>query len=234
MVRLSQEAGLKNLELVDDPVVRAKLTPDFSHGCKRPLVSNEWYPTFNRPNVELVTDAIDRIDATGVVTVDGTHREFDTLVFATGFENTRYLATVDVTGRDGRRLADDWCEGAHAYLGITMAGYPNLFMLYGPNTNNGSILFMIECQVGYVLRALERLERDSLAWIDVKPEVMAEYNRAIQDDLDQVEVWQQSCNNYYRGPSGRIVTQWPHNMAEYATRTSRLDDDAYEVSGIAT
>ncbi len=233
-IRLAQEAGLGSLAQVEDPAVRAALTPDFSHGCKRPLISNEWYPTFNRPNVELVTDVIERIDRTGVVTADGVHRELDTLVLATGFENTRYLATVDVRGRGGRRLADDWCEGAQAYLGITVSGYPNLFMLYGPNTNNGSILFMIECQVGYVLRALQRLDREGIAWIDVRADVMAEYNRAIQDDLDRVEVWQQSCNNYYRGPDGRIVTQWPHTMAEYAARTSVLDDDAYEVGAAVT
>lgn len=229
LVRLSQEAGLRNLELVEDPVVRAALTPDYSHGCKRPLISNDWYPTFNRPNVELVTERIERIDAAGVVTSDGVHRELDTLVLATGFENTRYLATVDVRGRGGRRLADDWSEGAHAYLGITVAGYPNLFMLYGPNTNNGSILFMIECQIAYVLRALERLDRDGLVWMDVRPEAMAEYNRAIQADLDHVEVWHQSCNNYYRGLSGSIVTQWPHTMAEYSARTTATDDEVYEV-----
>jgi cation diffusion facilitator CzcD-associated flavoprotein CzcO len=228
MVRASQEMGVQNLAIVEDPDVRAALTPDFRHGCKRPLISNDWYPTFNRPNVELVTDEIMRIDATGVVTADGVHRAFDTIVFATGFENTRYLASIEVTGRDGRCLADDWRDGAQAYLGITVAGYPNLFLLYGPNTNNGSILFMIECQVAYVVRALDRMQREGLAWIDTRPEVMAEYNRALQDDHDRVEVWQESCNNYYRGPGGRIVTQWPHNMAEYAARTSKPDDDAYE------
>ena len=127
---------------------------DFPHGCKRPLVSNEWYPTFNRPNVELVTEAIERVDADGVVTADGVHRPVDTIVLATGFETTRYLATIEVTGRNGRRIDDAWSNGAQAYLGITTAGFPNLFMLYGPNTNNGSILFMIECQVAYVMRQL--------------------------------------------------------------------------------
>jgi len=234
VLRLSEEAGRKNLAVVEDPDVRAALTPDFPHGCKRPLISNDWYPTFNRPNVELVTDRIERVDATGVVTDDGRYRDVDTIILATGFENTRYLATVDVRGRGGRRLADEWRDGAHAYLGITVSGYPNLFMLYGPNTNNGSILFMIECQVAYVLRALARLDRDGLAWIDVRPDVQVAYNEAIQDDLDAVEVWQASCNNYYRGPSGRIVTQWPHNMAEYEARTRARDDDAYEVGRLAS
>ncbi len=171
---------------------------------------------------------IERIDATGIVTADGVHRDVDTIVVATGFETTRYLATVDVTGRGGRRLSDAWADGAQAYLGITTAGFPNLFMLYGPNTNNGSILFMIECQVAYTMRKLAQLDDEGLTWIDVRTEVMAEYNRALQEDLDRVEVWQASCNNYYRGPSGLIVTQWPHNMAEYEARTSKPDDDAFE------
>ncbi len=208
--------------------MRAKLTPDFPHGCKRPLVSNDWYPTFNRPNVELVTDAIERIDAVGITTSDGTHRPVDTLVFATGFATTRYLSTIEVTGRGGRRIADEWSDGAQAYLGITTTGFPNLFMLYGPNTNNGSILFMIECQVAYIMRQLARLDDEALAWIDVRPDVMADYNRSLQDDLDHVEVWNATCNNYYRGPGGRIVTQWPHTMSDYEVSTAKPDDDAYD------
>src|SRR5690606_38549387 len=138
--------GLEALEVVEDPVVREKLRPTVPYGCQRPLISNYYYPTFNRPNVELVTDPIERITATGVVTTDGVEREVDTIVYATGFQTTKYLAAIDVTGRDGVRLADAWADGAHAYLGITTAGFPNLFMLYGPNTNNGSIIYMIEAQ----------------------------------------------------------------------------------------
>jgi cation diffusion facilitator CzcD-associated flavoprotein CzcO len=220
----------KNLGLVEDPELRAKLTPDFPHGCKRPLISNDWYPTFNRDNVELVTDPIARVLADGIDTVDGTHRPVDTIILATGFETTRFLSTIDVTGRGGVRLTDAWRDGAHAYLGIATAGFPNLFMLYGPNTNNGSLLFMIEQQVGYTMRQLDRLDAEQLAWIDVRPEVEAAYNEGIQRDLDGVEVWNATCNNYYRGPSGKIVTQWPHSMSEYEARCATPDPDAYEVS----
>jgi cation diffusion facilitator CzcD-associated flavoprotein CzcO len=220
----------KNLGLVEDPELRAKLTPDFPHGCKRPLISNDWYPTFNRDNVELVTDPIARVLADGIDTVDGTHRPVDTIILATGFETTRFLSTIDVTGRGGVRLTDAWRDGAHAYLGIVTAGFPNLFMLYGPNTNNGSLLFMIEQQVGYTMRQLDRLDAEQLAWIDVRPEVEAAYNEGIQRDLDGVEVWNATCNNYYRGPSGKIVTQWPHSMSEYEARCATPDPDAYEVS----
>jgi cation diffusion facilitator CzcD-associated flavoprotein CzcO len=228
VVRASQEWAHSNLAVVEDPELRSALTPDHPLGCKRPLVSNEWYPAFNRPNVELVTQSIERITSDSVVTADGRERAVDTIVLATGFDATKYLSVVDVTGRDDRRLDDAWSEGAQAYLGITTAGFPNLFMLYGPNTNNGSILFMLECQVAYVLRHLRNIEANDLGWIDVRADVMTEYNRALQVDLDAVDVWNASCNGYYRGPSGRIVTQWPHTMNEYAARTVNADFDAYD------
>ena len=227
-VREFEGYGRANIALVEDPEVRARLTPDFTYGCKRPLMSNVWYPTFNRDNVELVTDAITRITPDAVVTVDGTERPVDTIILATGFETTKFLSTIEVTGRDGLRLADSWRDGAQAYLGITTSGFPNLFMLYGPNTNNGSILFMIEAQVGYVMRQLARLDAEHLAWIDVRRDVMDAYNRELQDTLDEVAVWNSSCNNYYRGSGGRIVTQWPGSMSEYARRTGEPDADAYE------
>jgi cation diffusion facilitator CzcD-associated flavoprotein CzcO len=228
MLRLSTEAGLRNLEAVEDPDLRRRLTPTGPYGCQRPLISNDYYPTFNRPNVELVTEPIERITPAGVATVDGVEREFDTLIIATGFQTTKYLSAIDVTGRDGLHLDKAWADGAHAYLGITTAGFPNLFMLYGPNTNNGSIIYMLECQAEYAAQAVEWIERDDLAWIDVKPEVETEYNERLQHDLDTVGVWGASnCHNYYRGAGGHIVTQWPHSMSEYRRRTERLDPDAY-------
>ena len=230
IVAASQEVAAANMAVVEDPEVRAKLTPDFTHGCKRPLTSSDYFPTFNRPNVELVTDKVERITADGVVTADGVERAVDTIILATGFETTKYLSAIEVTGRGGRSLREEWREGAHAYLGITAAGYPNLFMLYGPNTNNGSLIYMIEQQVAYTMRHLERMRDEGLTWIDVRPDVMDAYNLALDADLDAVEVWQVSCNNYYRGPNGRIVTQWPHSMTEYAKRTAAEDFDSYEVA----
>jgi cation diffusion facilitator CzcD-associated flavoprotein CzcO len=217
----------KALAIVEDPEVRRKLTPTHPYGCKRPLLSNDYYPTFNRPNVELVTEPIARVLPNGIETVDGTLRTVDAIVLATGFRTTRYLSAIEVTGRGGVQLDDAWSDGAHAYLGITTSGFPNLFMLYGPNTNNGSILFMLECQVDYVMRRIEQMESEDLAWIDVRREVMDAYNEALQRDLDAVEVWNASCSGYYRAPSGRIVTQWPHAMSEYRSRTRRDDADAY-------
>jgi cation diffusion facilitator CzcD-associated flavoprotein CzcO len=115
-------------------------------GCHRPLSSNDYYPIYNQPNVELVTESIERITPTGIVTTDGVERTVDTIILGTGFKTTRYLSALDVVGRGGHHINEAWHDGAQAYLGITTAGFPNLFMLYGPNTNNGSILFMIECQ----------------------------------------------------------------------------------------
>lgn len=227
---IQTKLGLEAIEVVEDPEVRRKLTPTVPYGCQRPLLSNYYYPTFNRPNVELVTEGIERITAEGIVTVDGREREVETIVLATGFKTTQYLSAIDVTGRDGRRLADAWADGAHAYLGITTAGFPNLFMLYGPNTNNGSILYMIEAQVEYAVRHLEWMDREGLAWIDVKPEVEVAYNEQLDRDMEKVTVWDAAnCHNYYRAPSGRIVTQWPHSMSEYRRRTEVDDFDAFVV-----
>ena len=229
ILRSSEQAGLRNLEQVQDPELRRRLTPQHPFGCKRPLIANDFYPTFNRPNVELVTEPIERITETGVRTRDGRERRVDTIVFATGFETTKYLSAVDVVGRGGRRLGEAWSDGAQAYLGLATAGFPNLFMLYGPNTNNGSILFMLESQVGWVVRQLERMRAEGLAWLDVRPDAMARYNEQIQREIAAVAVWQADCNGYYRSPSGRVVTQWPHTMLEYRRRTLQPDPEAFEL-----
>jgi len=225
-----EAAGLGALEVVADAELRRKLRPEHPFGCKRPLLSNNYYPAFNRPNLELVTDAIERITPDSIVTADGQARRVDTLILATGFSATKYLSAIDVTGRGGRHIDEAWDDGARAYLGITTAGFPNLFMLYGPNTNNGSILAMIESQANYALQQIERISREGLAWIDVLPEPMERYNKEIQQAIENVEVWQANCNGYYRSPSGRIVTQWPHSMTEFKRRTLESDAQVYEIA----
>jgi cation diffusion facilitator CzcD-associated flavoprotein CzcO len=209
--------------------VRAKLRPQHPFGCKRPLFSNAYYPAFNEPNLELVTDPIARVTERGVVTTDGTEREVDTIVIATGFATTKYLSAIDVVGRDGRGINEAWNDGPLAYLGITTSGFPNLFMLYGPNTNNGSILTMIESQVDYILAHLKRLSTDGVAWVDVKSEAMQRYNDEVQEAIAGVRVWQADCHGYYRSPSGRIVTQWPFSMIEYQQRTTTPDLADFEI-----
>ncbi len=229
MLAEMEALGLGAIEVVEDPELRRKLRPQHPFGCKRPLIANDFYAAFNGPNLELVSDAIERITPEGVVTIDGRTRRLDTLILATGFSATKYLSAIDVTGRDGRRIAEAWEDGARAYLGITTAGFPNLFMLYGPNTNNGSILAMIECQVEYALRQIQRIATEGLAWIDVRPEPMECYNEEVQRAIAGVSVWQAGCTGYYRTPSGRVVTQWPYSMTEFRERTERSDPDAFEV-----
>ena len=221
---------LAAMEVVRDPALREKLRPQHPYGCKRPLLSNDYYPAFNRPNLELVTERIERITKDAVVTADGRARRADTLIFATGFATTKYLSAIEVVGRGGRRIDEAWNDGATAYLGITTAGFPNLFMLYGPNTNNGSILSMIEAQVDYTVRHVERIAAEGLGWIDVRPEPMARYNAEVQAAIGRVRVWQADCNGYYRAPSGRVVTQWPYSMTEFRERCAKPDPEAYEIA----
>jgi cation diffusion facilitator CzcD-associated flavoprotein CzcO len=225
-----ESQGLAAIDVVEDPEVRRKLRPQHPFGCKRPLLSNYFYEAFNRPNLELVTDAIARITHDGIVTVDGRARRIDTLIVATGFSTTKYLSAIDVTGRRGRRIGDAWNDGARAHLGVTTAGFPNLFMLYGPNTNNGSILTMIEYQVEYALRQIQRITNEGLAWLDVRPDPMERYNEEVQQAIGSIEVWQADCNGYYRTPSGRVVTQWPFSMSEFRERTSKPDVEDYETA----
>jgi cation diffusion facilitator CzcD-associated flavoprotein CzcO len=230
-IEAAEQIGLDHLKTVEDPAVRAKLTPTTRWGCHRPLTSNSYLQTYNLPHVELITDPIEKITSEAVVTADGTEHQVDTIVVATGFATTKYLSVVDVIGRGGVALNDAWADGAEAYLGITTTGFPNLFMLYGPNTNNGSILHMLECQVGYIVRQVERLRDEDVSTIEVKPDVQAAYNEQLQRDLDRVEVWRAgACHGYYRSTSGRIVTQWPHTMTTYRELTERPDPEVY-VSG---
>ena len=214
---------------VEDPETRRKLEPKHPFGCKRPLLSNNFYPTFNRPNVELVTDSIERIDPKGIVTTDGRLREADTLILATGFDTTRYLSAIDVTGREGARLEEVWRDGAYAFLGTMIPRFPNLFMMYGPNTNNGSILEMIEKQVAFAIQQIDRIESERLAWLEPSESATEAYNAKLQNDINSVKAWQADCFGYYRSASGRIVTQWPHNMTEYARRTRNVDPGAFDV-----
>ena len=233
MVAQRQAAALAAIDAVSDPEIRRRLVPDHPWGCKRPLFSNDFYPAFNRPNLELVTDPIDRITADSVVTVDGVERRVDTLILATGFSATRYLSAIDAVGCGGRHIDDAWRDGAAAYLGVTTSGFPNLFMLYGPNTNNGSILTMIESQVAHVMAHLDRMVAERLDWVDVKPEVMGNYNREVQEAISTVRVWQAGCNGYYRTASGRMVTQWPYSMTEFQRRTEVIDPDAFDTGRLS-
>ncbi len=229
-VRAQREAVvLEAMKVIEDPQVRAQLRPQHPWGCKRPLLSNDFYPTFNRPNLELVTESIEHITEGSVVTRDGTERHVETLILATGYETTKYISVIDVVGRAGVTIAEAWSDGPQAHLGISAAEFPNLFMLYGPNTNNGSIITMIEFQVSHIVAQLRRMIDEELAWIDVRPDRMRSYNEEIQCAIEQVTHWHASCNSYYRTSSGRVVTQWPGTMSEFRDRVVLPDPEDFSV-----
>ena len=190
------------IEEVEDPGgAQAKLTPTTPWGCMRPLFSNHYYPTFNRPNVELVTDAIERITPTGIVTADGVERELDVIVFATGYVVDKFASRIPITGRGGLTLDEAWADGAQAHLGITTSGFPNLFMLYGPNTNQGSLIPMIEYEAQYAVKTIQAMDAAGIDWVDVKPEVMDAYNTELQAALDR-----------RRGVEGRVQPLLPERV----------------------
>jgi cation diffusion facilitator CzcD-associated flavoprotein CzcO len=210
---------------VSDPELRAKLTPDYEIGCKRVLISNDFYPALVRPNVELVTDAIARMTPQGVVDAAGRLHEADVVIYATGFETKSFAGETAITGLSGLSLAEAWKDGPEAYLGLTVSGFPNLFMLYGPNTNLGhnSIIFMIEAQVGYVLQALAAGRA-----LSVRPDVMARYNDDLQQQLAHTP-WAGTCTSWYKTADGKILNNWPDTAAAYAQAVAVFDPAAYDV-----
>ncbi len=209
-----------------DPAVRQKAWPDYPFGCKRILFSSEYLPALQRPDVELVTDEVERVTPGGVVTADGRERDVDCIVYGTGFRSTDFVMPMAVTGAGGRDLQEAWARGAEAHLGMSVSGFPNMFVLYGPNTNLGvgSIIVMIEAQVRYVMDAL-RAARSRGAALEVRPEVQAASGDRLQERLRD-SVWT-SCRNWYRlDGSGRVVNNWPGFMVEYvrATRAIRPEE----------
>ncbi|MBV1918417.1 MAG: NAD(P)/FAD-dependent oxidoreductase [Sphingomonadaceae bacterium] len=222
------EAAKGNITAVKDPEVRRKLTPWLPYGSRRPLLSNYYYPSFNRENVELVTEPIDRIEESGLRTADDQFHEVDVIISATGFTVSRFASIIDIKGRDGRELAEEWSGDPSAFLGVMVPDFPNLVIMYGPNTNNGSLLTMLESQADFAVRQLKRMEHEGVASIEIRRDVTEAYNVQLQQTLDNVEVWQAQPDGYYRGASGQIVTQWPDTMTEYERRLCTVDPGSFE------
>ncbi len=229
--QLVKNAALQHLEdSIKSPGLRKALTPDYELGCKRILITNDYYPAMERPNVELVTTPIEKITGNAVVTTDGIVREVDTIIYGTGFQSTGFLAPVRITGTGGRDLHEVWKDGAEAYYGITVSGFPNLFMLYGPNTNLGhnSILFMIECQVHYIMQCVERLTRTNRKYLYPKEERQREYNQWVQGSIKN-RVWASGCSSWYVNESGKVTNNWPTYTVTYWRKTRNVDFSAYEM-----
>jgi cation diffusion facilitator CzcD-associated flavoprotein CzcO len=204
-------------EQVPDPALRAKLTPDYPIGCKRILICDDFYPALMRDNVTLETGAIEGIEAGGVRTAEGL-TDLDVLILATGFETTDWNWSLAVEGKGGLSLRDAWSEGPEAYLGILVHGFPNMFVLYGPNTNLGhnSITFMLETQVGYMIKALAAAEAEGVTSVDVTAAAQRRFNHELEQALSGTVWADPHCSSWYKAASGRIHQNWSGDCQSYA------------------
>ncbi len=201
--------------------LKAKLTPDYTIGCKRILPSNNYYPTFLRPNVHLHTNGIDRIDGNCIISKDGTRTDVDTLILATGFEAADFPQAFKVKGRDGRCLNEEWKTGPEAYLGTLVKGFPNMFLIIGPNTGLGhsSMILMMEAQVNLILSCIREMDRRGKRSVEVLPDVQDAYNVEIQQRLEGT-VWNSGCVSWYQTEDGKNTSLWPGHTFEFMRRTA--------------
>jgi cation diffusion facilitator CzcD-associated flavoprotein CzcO len=218
---------------IRDPELRRKVTPNFRIGCKRMLIANDWYPALDRDNVDLVTEGIGEIDGHSIVTKDGTVRDVDAIVVATGFHVTDSPMFDTICGRDGRSLSQTFADkGMRAYKGTTVAGYPNMFVLIGPNTGLGhtSMVYMIESQLNYVVDAITTMKSRGIGRIDVRQDQQDAYNEELQRKLAG-SVWMTGgCASWYLDAHGNNTTLWPDFTFRFRKQTKRFDVDAYETA----
>ncbi|OBK53282.1 cyclohexanone monooxygenase [Mycobacterium sp. 1081908.1] len=208
---------------VADEELRRKLTPDHPMGCKRLVFSSDYLPALTRPNVEVLDSPARCLRGRSLVTEDGAERDVDVVVCATGYAAADYLAGLNVSGEGGTTLREVWRDGAHAYFGMAVPGFPNFFMLYGPNTNVGSnsVIFMLEAQARYIVRALKHMRRRGKTYVAVRPAALAEFVAKV-DRWMVGTVWTTQCSNYFRAPNGRVVTQWPRSARTFWGMTRRF------------
>jgi len=214
-----------------DPERQRQLQPDYPLGCKRILISNNYFPALAQGNVEIVNQAIQSITPHGVVTADGREHPVDALIYGTGFAATDFLAPMQIKGLDGVELNRAWRDGAEAYKGISVNGFPNLFLLYGPNTNLGhnSILYMLESQFAYVLNCLDALQQQGLRYMDVKPQVQQRFNQHLQQVIRH-SIWEQGCTSWYKNAAGKNTNNWPGFTFTYRQQTRHLELADYDCS----
>jgi cation diffusion facilitator CzcD-associated flavoprotein CzcO len=233
LMKLASRIALANMHrAVKDPELRRKLTPDYVMGCKRVLIANDYYPALTRDNVEVNTSGIREVTEHSVIDADGVEHEVDAIIHGTGFHVTDAYDYLDITGVDGRDLSKSWREtGIQTHLGITVAGFPNLFFLLGPNTGLGhnSVVFMIESQIRYVSQAMALADREGVAALDTKESAQAEFQSDIQRKLAG-GVWTRGgCTSWYLDSRGVNRTIWPGFTWRYWLRTRKLDPAAFEL-----
>jgi cation diffusion facilitator CzcD-associated flavoprotein CzcO len=219
---------------IKDPELRRTVTPSDEVGCKRMMLTDEWYPTLLKPNVSLVTDRIEAVTADGLLLADGTERPADVIVLATGFKTHGFVTPMEIAGAGGRTLADEWSEVARAYLGVSVPSFPNMFLIYGPNTNGGtgSVIYTIEAGVSHVIAALRELERTGSDTIEITRAAAEDFNRELRDALGDT-VWHTGCTSWYLDANGNDPNQWPWTWSAYRRRTATLAPGAYRLAPAA-
>lgn len=215
---------------VKDKEIAQKLTPNYIMGCKRILISNKYYPTFNRPNVSLITEGIQEITENGIVSTEGTERAVDCIIYGTGFitDPRIYMKSFPCKGINGHDLMQEWKDGAESYYGILTKGFPNLFQLVGPNTTLGhnSIIFMIEAQVEYIIKILKNMQKQHVDSVEIKAHVQDEFNAKVQEDLKHT-VWSTGCNSWYTNAEGKNFTLWSGYTWKYWLETQKPNKNAF-------
>ncbi len=222
-------------QTIKDPAKRRKIIPDYPVGCKRLLISNDWYQAINQDHLDVVTDDLDHVEENAIVTRDGTRHEVDTIIYGTGFKATDFLAPMKIKGLNGLDLNEAWRDGAEAYKGMCVSGFPNLFILYGPNTNlaHSSIVFMLESQIRYVMQCVRMLLDPGLHYMNVKADLQNEYSERIQEKL-KTSVWEAGCTSWYKTASGKNTNNWPGFTFSYRLITGALDLQDYELQPVPT
>jgi cation diffusion facilitator CzcD-associated flavoprotein CzcO len=231
LMRVAERLARSHLERsVPDPALRAKLTPDYRIGCKRILISNDYLPALAQPNVDVVASGVAEIRPRSVVAADGTEREVDTIIFGTGFHVTDIPVAERIVGRHGISLRDRWADGMKAYKGTAVAGFPNLFLLVGPNTGLGhsSQVFMIESQIAYALDAVRHIDRTG-AVVEVRADAETAWDAGVQRAMGRTVWTTGGCASWYLDARGRNTTLWPGPTWRFRRHTARFDADAYRV-----
>jgi cation diffusion facilitator CzcD-associated flavoprotein CzcO len=233
LMKLPQRVARRHLEKnVADPELRARLMPDYSFGCKRVLPSNEWYPALTQPNVSVVSTGIREVQPNGIVTTDGELHELDTIVFATGFYVTDVRFAKIVRGRDGMLMSDVWNGSPQAYRGTAVAGFPNLFIITGPNTGLGhnSLVYMIEAQLDYLMDALGTMDQRGATRVEVRRAAQEAYNAELQSRMGRT-VWNSGgCSSWYIDANGKNTTIWPDFTWRFRREMQQFDLPAYELT----
>lgn len=217
-------------DTIPDPVLRQKLTPDYEFGCKRILRTSDYFPTLLLPNVYLDTTPIQEFYEEGIITHDGKQHPIDVVIFGTGFKSQAFHGNLNIAGLNKETLSHSWRDGAAAYLGISVPNFPNLFLLYGPNTNlnHNSVLLMIELQQNYIIQAIEKMERNDIQSIVVPKVTFQQYNDELQINLKET-AFSTSCSSWYKNAKGKIINNWSGTVAEYQSLVEKFDIDDYTV-----